>query len=226
MAKTGTITMSMQEAERLKVIAAVVDGNLKPLQAAERLELTTRQVRRLVLRYGAEGAVGLVSRKRGRRSNHQLSNGVADAALTLIRQRYADFGPTLACEKLRECHGLYLGVETVRQLMMEAGLWIPRRLRDRSVYQPRNRRHCVGELIQIDGSDHRWFEDRAAACTLLVFIDDATSRLMHLHFTHTESTSATLKPRGGISNCTASRRRSTATSTACFVSPASRPRLA
>lgn len=188
MAKTGTITMSMKEADRLKIIAAVVDGNLKPNQAAERLELTTRQVRRLVLRYEAEGAAGLVSRKRGRPGNHQLSDGVADWALSLIRQRYADFGPTLACEKLREGHGLCLGVETIRQLMMEAGLWIPRRLRDRSVYQPRNRRHCVGELIQIDGSDHRWFEDRAAPCTLLVFIDDATSRLMHLHFTYSEST--------------------------------------
>jgi hypothetical protein len=72
--------------------------------------------------------------------------------------------------------------------MREAGLWIPRALRSASIYQPRNRRHCVGELIQIDGSDHRWFEDRAPACTLLVYIDDATSRLMHLHFTHSEST--------------------------------------
>jgi hypothetical protein len=117
-----------------------------------------------------------------------LPAGLARQALALIRQRYADFGPTLAGEKLRDCHGIDIGTETVRKLMTEAGLWIPRKLRSRTVYQPRNRRHCLGELIQIDGSDHRWFEDRAPACTLLVYIDDATSRLMHLHFTYSEST--------------------------------------
>ncbi|TGS57749.1 transposase, partial [Mesorhizobium sp. M1C.F.Ca.ET.176.01.1.1] len=74
------------------------------------------------------------------------------------------------------------------QWMYDAGLWVPRAQRPPKVYQPRNRRACLGELIQIDGSDHRWFEDRAPACTLLVFIDDATSRLMTLHFTATEST--------------------------------------
>lgn len=108
--------------------------------------------------------------------------------LELIRSRYSDFGPTLACEKLREIHGLYLSKETERGIMADAGLWIPRKLRSASVYQPRNRRHCVGELIQIDGSDHDWFEGRAKPCTLLVYIDDATSRLMHLHFTYSEST--------------------------------------
>ncbi|WP_175759622.1 ISNCY family transposase, partial [Burkholderia ambifaria] len=96
--------------------------------------------------------------------------------------------PTLACEKLRECHGIDLAAETVRTLMMASGLWIPRKQRPPKVYQPRNRRACLGELIQIDGSDHRWFEDRAPACTLLVFIDDATGRLMTLHFTANEST--------------------------------------
>jgi len=94
----------------------------------------------------------------------------------------------LACEKLRECHNLKLAKETVRRLMIDARLWTPRRQRPPKIHQPRNRRSCLGELIQIDGSDHRWFEDRAPACTLLVFIDDATSRLMTLHFTATEST--------------------------------------
>jgi len=188
MASTGTITMSMRELERLKIVQAVVDGNLKPGQAAQRLGLTVRQVQRLVNRYRMQGAAGLVSGKRGRPSNHQLPPGLASQALTIIRDRYADFGPTLACEKLVECHGIRIGTETVRKLMMEAGLWIPRALRSPTIYQPRNRRHCIGELIQIDGSDHRWFEDRGPACTLLVYIDDATSRLMHLHFTYSEST--------------------------------------
>jgi hypothetical protein len=180
--------MAMRELDRLKVVQAVIDGILKPSRAAERLGLTDRQVRRLVNRVRAEGPSGIVSKRRGKPSNHRLSPDIAAAALSLIRSRYSDFGPTLACEKLREIHGLYLSKETVRGIMADAGLWIPRKLRTASVYQPRNRRHCVGELIQIDGSDHAWFENRAKACTLLVYIDDATSRLMHLHFTYSEST--------------------------------------
>ena len=143
--------------------------------------------RELLKRYRNEGASGLVSRRRGRPSNNQLAPGVAQRALRLIRDRYPDFGPTLACEKLAERHGLTLGLETVRTLMTQAGLWVPRKQRAAQIHQPRNRRSCVGELIQIDGSDHRWFEDRNSACTLLVFIDDATSRLMQLHFVPTES---------------------------------------
>jgi hypothetical protein len=142
----------------------------------------------MVSRDRAAGVAGLVSGKRGRPGNHQLPGGKAQRALALIRERYEDFGPTLACEKLCECHGIDLAVETVRTLMMASGLWIPRKQRPPKIHQPRNRRSCLGELIQIDGSDHRWFEDRAPACTLLVFIDDATGRLMALHFTATEST--------------------------------------
>jgi hypothetical protein len=185
---TGTITMSMRELDRLRVIQAVAERQLKPGRAAERLCVSVRQIERLVLRYRADGARGLVSGKRGRASNHRLPDGVAQRALALIRERYADFGPTLACEKLRECHGTELAVETIRALMTAAGLWVPRKQRPPRIHQPRNRRSCLGELIQIDGSDHRWFEDRAPACTLLVFIDDATGRLMTLHFTATEST--------------------------------------
>jgi transposase len=182
-----TITMSMREADRLKTVQAVVDRMLRVDQAAQRLGLGRQQVARLVKRYEREGVVGLVSRKRGLPSNHQLGPGVAERALRLIRERYPDFGPTLACEKLTERHGLTLGVETVRTLMTVAGLWTPRKQRAAKIHQPRNRRACVGELIQIDGSDHAWFEERDAPCTLLVFIDDATSRLMQLHFVPTES---------------------------------------
>ena len=114
------------------------------------------------------------------RSNHQLPQIVLDRALGLIHERYADFGPTLACEKLRECHGLVLSKETVRHLMTDAGLWVPRKQRPPKVYQPRARRACFGELVQIDGSEHHWFEDRGPSCTLLVYVDDATSRLMHV----------------------------------------------
>lgn len=188
MNQNGTITMAMRELDRLKIIQAVIDGSLKPSRAAERLGLTDRQVRRLVNYVRTEGPSGIVSKRRGKPSNNRLSSDTVATALKLIRSRYSDFGPTLACEKLREIHGLYLSKETVRGIMADAGLWIPRKLRSASVYQPRNRRHCVGELIQIDGSDHAWFENRNKACTLLVYIDDATSRLMHLHFTPSEST--------------------------------------
>src|SRR3954447_25853430 len=185
---SGTITMTMREVDRLRTIQSVVDGMLMTWQAAERLHLSRRQVERLSVRYRSQGASGLLSRHRGHPSNYQLADGAAERALNLIRDRYPDFGPTLACEKLRECHGLALSKETVRHLMTDAGLWIPRRQRPPKIYQPRSRRSCLGELVQIDGSDHRWFEERAPACTLLVYVDDATSRLMALHFTATEST--------------------------------------
>ncbi|MFM0502053.1 ISNCY family transposase [Paraburkholderia caffeinilytica] len=178
----------MRELDRLKVIQAIVEMGLKPGRAAERLGLTVRQVERLVIRYQESGAAGLASRRRGRSGNRRLDEELAQRALAIIRERYVDFGPTLACEKLAECHGVVLAKETVRRWMREAGLWIPRKQRPPKLHQPRNRRACLGELVQIDGSDHRWFEERAPACTLLVFIDDATSRLMALHFTATEST--------------------------------------
>ncbi|TCK35325.1 helix-turn-helix protein [Paraburkholderia sp. BL8N3] len=166
---TGTITMTMREVDRFKVIQAVSEARLKPGQAAERLGLGVRQVERLVARYDAAGVAGLVaglvSGKRGRVGNHQLPAGKAQRALALIRERYGDFGPTLTCEKLHECHGISLAVETVRTLMTAAGLWVPRKDRPPRVHQPRNRRACLGELIQFDGSDHRWFEARAPACT-------------------------------------------------------------
>jgi transposase len=181
------ITMSLREINRLKTIQAVAEGNLKAVSAACQLGLCRRQIDRLADRYRAEGPAGLASKKRGLR-HHQLPASAIDLALSIIRDRYSDFGPTLACEKLRERHGIVLAKEMVRKFMTEAGLWVPRKQRPPSIYQPRNRRSCVGELIQIDGSDHRWFEDRAPACTLLVYIDDATSRLMVLHFTYTEST--------------------------------------
>jgi transposase len=174
MARTEVITVSMRELDRLKMVQAVVDGMLRPGLAAERLHLSDRQFRRLVVRYRLEGTAGLISRRRGRTGNHQLAPGIVDRVLMLVRERYSDFGPTLVCEKLAECHGLVLAKETVRRIMIDAGLWVPRKQRPPKVYQPRNRRACLGELIQIDGSDHRWFEDRAPACTLLVYIDDAT----------------------------------------------------
>lgn len=137
---TGTITMTMRELDRFKVIQDVADGKLKPWCAAERLELTTQQIRRLVARLREHGPTGLVSGRRSEPGNCRLDPGAADRALSIIRDRYADFGPTPACEKLWECHGIRLAKETVRKLMTEAELWIPRRQRPPNIHQPRARR--------------------------------------------------------------------------------------
>ncbi|PYE12261.1 transposase [Paraburkholderia silvatlantica] len=121
MAATERITMTMRELDRFKVIQDVLDGRLRPWRAAERLGLTTRQIRRLVAQLREHGPEGLVSRKRSRPSNNRLDAATADRALSIIRERYADFGPTLAREKLWECHGIWLAKETVRRWMRDAG---------------------------------------------------------------------------------------------------------
>ena len=108
MAATERITMSMRELDRLKVIEAVVEQRLMPWRAAERLGFSRRQIERLAERYRNEGAIGLVSRQRGKPSHNQLPPDLACRAFALIHERYADFGPTLACEKLHECHGIHL----------------------------------------------------------------------------------------------------------------------
>jgi len=182
------VTFEMRDLDRLKVIQAVVDGDLAPIRAADRLGLTTRQIRRLAERYRHEGPVGLTSRRYDHPSNNRLSRRVAHQVVELLSQHYRDFGPTLAAEKLRERHSIDLAKETVRQLQIASGLWIPRKLRPPKVHQPRARRACFGELVQIDGSEHHWFEDRAPMCTVLAFVDDATSRLMIVLFNGTEST--------------------------------------
>ncbi len=179
--------MSYEELDRLSVIERVIEKRLSQCEAARMLGLTSRQVRRLRRAYERDGPEGLASKHRGRPSNRRLASELRQEALATVRSRYADFGPTLAHEKLTELHGLRLSVETLRHWMIEDGLWVPRARRAPRVQQPRRRRPCRGELIQIDGSDHEWFEERAARCTLLVFVDDATSELMELLFCESES---------------------------------------
>ena len=182
--------MSDAELTRFEILRDV-DLERMPVQVAARtLDLSERQVWRLLKAFRTRGASGLISKRRGRPSNRRTPAEVRLTAMNLIKARYADFGPTLAAEKLRELHDLTLSRETLRAWMIAEGLWQDRRKRRSRVYQPRYRRDCVGELIQIDGSEHRWFEERGPMCTLLVFIDDATSRLMHLRFVETESTFA------------------------------------
>ena len=146
-----------------------------------------RQTQRLLARYGDGGGAALIHRSRGRTASNRLSDGVREYVVELVRQRYRDFGPTLAAEVLLEQHGVDVSRETLRKWMAEAGLWLSRKQR-KTFHQPRLRRESYGELVQIDGSEHRWFEGRGEPCTLLVFIDDATSKLMQLRFVPSEST--------------------------------------
>jgi hypothetical protein len=142
---------------------------------------------RLLCGLKRDGASSLLSKRRGRPSNHRLAAEVRTLALSIVRERYADFGPTLAAGKLAEHHGCSISRETLRGWMIADGLWQDRRHRLPSPHQPRRRRDCLGELVQIDGSEHAWFEDRGPPCTLLGFVDDATSRLMQLRFVASES---------------------------------------
>lgn len=159
---------------RLKILQDAIDRNLHPGQAAEMLGITPRHCRRLLKRYRQLGPLGMNNHSRGRVGNRLLPTSLIDQALCIIREHYRDFGPTLALENLEEVHGLVLGKETIRRLMIKAG--------------PSYRRPCTGELIQIDGCDHHWFESRGRPCTALVYVDYATSRLMHLLFVKSEST--------------------------------------
>ena len=183
----GWVMMSERELNRIEVLAQVDDGRLTVENAANMLGLTRRQVFRLLKRYRTEGAPAIRHQSRGKAPNNKIHKAKRDYAVALVKENYADFGPTLAAEMLAEHHGFKVSRETLRKWMTDDGLWLSRKQR-RTLHQPRSRRECFGELIQIDGSDHRWFEDRASPCTLLVFIDDATSMLMELRFVHSEST--------------------------------------
>jgi len=185
---TEHVTLSHKELDRLQIMSRIFERRMSQRSAGELLSLTERQVRRLYRAFKAHGAAGLVSGRRGKPSQRRLPQETRGRALELIRERYGDFGPTLAHEKLTEKHGLKLSVETLRAWMIRDEIWLPRARRARRSFQPRERRACRGELVQIDGSKHAWFEDRGPTCTLLVYVDDATSSLMELRFAESEST--------------------------------------
>jgi hypothetical protein len=178
--------MSECDLQRIEVLSKVVSGRMTTVSAAHVLDLSERQVRRLLDRIRSGGAASIRHKAIGRPSNNRISDGVRDYAMALVRERYADFGPTLATEKLAERDGLSVSRETVRNWMVDAGIWLSRKQR-RTFHRPRLRREAYGELVQIDGSEHRWFEDRGPPCSLLVFVDDATGKLMQLRFVRSES---------------------------------------
>ena len=179
--------MSGSERVRLDAMGRVKRGELTVVAAAELMGLSLRQGRRVWKRFRSEGDTGRLHRLRGRASNRRLSEDVRERAVKLLQERYADFGPMLACEKLAE-DGLVLSPDTLTALLKGRGLWECRRRRGRH-RKRRERRACLGSMLQMDGSHHDWFEGRAAKCVLMVLIDDATSRT-YARFYPAETTGA------------------------------------
>jgi transposase len=179
--------MNLKEMKRLDVMQKLAEKRTSQNKAAEELGISTRQVKRLWKAYRKKGAAGLISQQRGKASHNRLSEDIEQAAVDLLHSRYVDFGPTLAQEKLVEKDGLKISVSSVRKLMIGEELWKAKKARKVEAYQMRERRACFGELVQIDGSPYDWFEGRAPKCSLLVFIDDATGKLVQLLFVESES---------------------------------------
>jgi hypothetical protein len=181
------LEMSAKELGRLEVMQRLSRKQLSQNEGGRILSLSVRQIKRLLRAYREQGAAGLVSKQRGRKANNRLPEEITKQVLNLLKTKYKGFGPTLAHEKLVEQEKLQLSDESVRQLMIAEELWKPRKAKKVVVHQLRERRACFGELIQIDGSPHDWFEGRAEPCVLLVFIDDATGKLVQLRFVESES---------------------------------------
>jgi transposase len=182
--------MSTKEVNRIAILDRMEAKAITQKDAADMLGISVRQTRRIQKRYRQHGAAGLVHRSRQRVSNNKVSGQLIGKAMGLVRKHYHDFGPTLAHEKLAENHGITFSLERLRQAMIKEGFWKPKFRRKPRIHQMRARRACEGELVQLDGSPHDWFESRGGMgeCTLLVYIDDATGKIKHLKFVESETT--------------------------------------
>jgi transposase len=176
MAREGIIMASQEELKRLHVIQKVLEGIVKQVEAAEILSLSRRQIRRIVKRIRGEGSRGIIHRSRGKPSNRRISYKIKDRVIHLYRTQYKDFGPTLASEKLLERNGIRIHEETLRMWLLGTGDWRKTRRRRRH-RQWRERKQHAGEMVQMDGSHHDWFEGRGSWCVLMGYIDDATGRV-------------------------------------------------
>ena len=187
--ETERIALSRRERDRLKVLYEVNQKHLTQVLAAERLKVSDHQVRRMLLRIHERGDAALVHGLRGRPSNRKLALRFEQKILERVRQRYADFGPTLAAEHLAQ-EGFLVSRETLRKWMTQAALWHPHHQRVKKIYVWRERRASFGELVMQDSSPFRWFEDRGPACQLIALIDDATSKFW-ARFTEHDTTEET-----------------------------------
>lgn len=174
MAGKDIITMSFGEVRRLKVVQSAIDSQTTQKSAALMLGLSERQVRRLIKAVREKGELGIIHGSRGRPSNRSFPDEVRKRVLSLYRERYPDFGPTFAAEKLLELDGIKISDETLRKLLLEAGLWKKRR-KGWIHRRWRQRKECFGEMVQMDGSHHDWLEGRGPELVLMGYIDDATN---------------------------------------------------
>lgn len=181
------ITMSSKEIDRFGVITRLVSKQINGPEAAEQLQLTTRQVRRLKRRFKKHGAVGLIHRGRGGESNRRLKPVFVDKIMVLIKTLYVGFGPTLAAEKLLENHQIKISDEALRAIMAKNNLWKPKSRKKNKEHRAwRPRKENPGSMEQYDGSYHHWFEERADECCLLLAVDDATGQITQAVFDHHE----------------------------------------
>jgi len=192
MPETGTIRMSRKERDSLVVFERVKKGEMRLVDAAKVLSISYRQCGRRYRRYKDKGAVGLTHALRGSVSNRSLPEETKEAITGLYGSRYEGFGPVLYTEKLLSAHDIKVDHETVRRLLIKAGLWQVKRKRKKRHQAWRERRGHFGELVQMDGSHHRWFESRGEKCCLMVMIDDATGVRMSL-LSEQETTTAAMQ---------------------------------
>jgi DNA-binding Lrp family transcriptional regulator len=183
--------MTVSEANRLSIMRQIDKKILTIRKASEELGVSERQAKRIRKRYLIGGEAGLLSRHRGKVSPNRIDSRFKVSVIRLLKsERYAGFGPTFAQEKLRELQGYRVSDETLRKWMIEEGLWETKARRERKIHQRRVRRARFGELLQGDGSPHAWFEERGPTCSLVIFVDDATSWLTAGKFVPAETTIA------------------------------------
>jgi len=175
MAGEDMIMVRQGELKRLHVIRKVLERVIRQVEAAEILSLSGRQIRRIVKRIRSEGDRGVIHKSRGRPSNRRIPHKIKDRVIRLYRAQYKDFGPTLASEKLLERDRIEIRDETLRRWLIEGGDWKKSRKRGRH-RQWRERKHHYGEMVQMDGSHHAWFEGRGGPCVFMSYIDDATGK--------------------------------------------------
>ena len=176
MGQKGIIVMSVKELNRHRVIEDAAAKKISHGYAARRLNLSVRQIGRLVKRFRKEGMRGLMHKRRNTVSNRKLSEEIKTTALSLYSGKYPDFGPTLFSEKLSLLHGINISKETARKWLLNEGLW-KRERKIKTRRSLRERKPCFGEMLQLDGSHHDWFEGRRGKAVLMSFIDDATGKV-------------------------------------------------
>lgn len=192
------ICMTQKEISRHDIITDLINGKVNGSEAAVQLNLSVRQTKRLKAKVSKQGIEALMHGNRGKESNRKIKSKIINKAIDLIKEKYPDFGPTLACEKLEEKHSIKLGRETVRKIMIEQKLWKPKpRKQSKKKHVWRARKDNYGQMQQFDGSYHLWLEDRLLdkfgepeELCLLLSVDDATGKITHAKFDYNESVGA------------------------------------